>query len=41
MARYGVRSIDYWDIDEESDDVEAFETFAVIQLIVCASSFRL
>lgn len=23
--QYGVRSIDYWDIDEESDDVEAFE----------------
>lgn len=23
--RYGVRSINYWDIDEESDDVEAFE----------------
>lgn len=23
--RYGVRSIDYWDIDEESDDAEAFE----------------
>ena len=34
MARYGVRSIDYWDIDEESDDVEAFGTFAVIQLMI-------
>lgn len=22
--RYGVRSIDYWDIDEESDDIESF-----------------
>lgn len=35
--RYGVRSIDYWDIDEESDDVEAFErlwNFAVIQLMI-------
>lgn len=22
--RYGVRSIDYWDIDEESNDIESF-----------------
>lgn len=23
--RYGVRSIDYWDIDEESSDIESFD----------------
>lgn len=24
--RYGVRSIDYWDIDKESDDIESFDS---------------
>lgn len=35
--RYGVRSIDYWDIDEEATmlrPLKGFGTFAVIQLMI-------